>query len=335
MITLGIETSCDETAVALVEDGRAIRANVVSSSLRLHEAFGGVVPEIACRAHVEAIWSVVEAARAAAALRLDQIDVIAVTQGPGLVGALLVGVSFAKALGLALGVPVIGVGHLSAHLYAGLMEDAAFAFPFVGLVVSGGHTLLARAEVPGTFRPLGETRDDAVGEAFDKVAKLLGLGYPGGPAIERRAAAGRAQRVSLPKPAGDDGSLAFSFSGLKTAVLYQVRPRLAAGPVDDVFVNDMAAGFQERAVDMLTRKALAACEQQRLNRLLVGGGVAANTMLRERLTDAGRRAGVRVLFPRKELCLDNGAMVAGLGGCLYARGERATTALVADPALKR
>ena len=334
MITLGIETSCDETAVAIVEDGRTIRANVVSSSLRLHETFGGVVPEIACRAHVEAIWPVVETALTRAGVTLSDLDVIAVTRGPGLIGALLVGVSFAKALALALGVPLIGVGHLSAHLYAGLMEDPSFAFPFIGLVVSGGHTLLASADVPGTFRPLGETRDDAVGEAFDKVAKLLGLGYPGGPIIERRALTGQARRAPLPKVLGDDGSLEFSFSGLKTAVLYQVRPRLAAGPVDDAFINDMAASFQERAVEVLTRKALAACEHERLDRLLVGGGVAANTQLRERLTEAGRRQGIRVLFPRKELCLDNGAMVAGLGGCLYARGDRASVDVAADPTLK-
>ena len=334
MLTLGIETSCDETAVGLVEDGRAIRANVLASSLQLHEAFGGVVPEIACRAHVEAIWPVVETALERADARLSDIGAIAVTEGPGLVGALLVGVSFAKALSLALGVPLVGVGHLSAHLYAGLMDDPSFDFPFVGLVVSGGHTLLAHAEEPGTFRALGETRDDAVGEAFDKVAKVLGLGYPGGPIIERRATAGDPRRVTLPRLHQDD-SLEFSFSGLKTAAWYQVRPRLAAGTVNEAFVNDMAAGFQERAIEVLTGKALAACERQRAERLLVGGGVAANNRLRERLTDAGRRQGIRVLFPRKELCLDNGAMIAGLGGCLHERGYRSDPAFSADPVLKR
>lgn len=334
MLTLGIETSCDETAVGIVEDGRTIRANVLSSSLRLHEAFGGVVPEIACRAHVEAIWPVVETALERAGARLSSVDAIAVTAGPGLVGALLVGVSFAKALALALERPLVGVGHLSAHLYAGLMEDPSFAFPFVGLVVSGGHTLLAYAEEPGTFRTLGETRDDAVGEAFDKVAKLLGLGYPGGPMIERRAVAGDPRRVTLPHFSQDD-SLEFSFSGIKTAAWYQVRPRMSAGAVTEAFVNDMAAGFQERAVEVLTDKALMACERQRAERLLVGGGVAANSRLRERLTDAGRRQGIRVLFPRKELCLDNGAMIAGLGGCLHARGYRSDPAFSADPMLKR
>ena len=334
MIVLGIETSCDETAVDVVEDGRTIHANVVSSSVQLHEAFGGVVPEIACRAHVEALWSVVETAVSRAGVALSDMDLIAVTEGPGLVGALLVGISFAKALSLALGVPLVGVGHLSAHLYAGLMEDPTFTFPFIGLVVSGGHTLLAYAEEPGTFHALGETRDDAVGEAFDKVAKLLGLGYPGGPIIERRAAAGDPRRVTLPRLDLDD-SPEFSFSGMKTAVLYQARPRLAAGALDDPFISDMAASFQERAVEVLTTKALAACERQRSDRLLVGGGVAANTLLRQRLTDAGRRRGIHVLFPRKELCLDNGAMVAGLGGCVYARGHRSDPAFSADPALKR
>ncbi len=334
MLTLGIETSCDETAVGLVEDGRAIRANVLSSSLKLHEAFGGVVPEIACRAHVEAIWPVVETALARAGARLADVDAIAVTEGPGLVGALLVGVSFAKALALALDVPLVGVGHLSAHLYAGLMDDPSFDFPFVGLVVSGGHTLLAHAEEPGTFRALGETRDDAVGEAFDKVAKLLGLGYPGGPLIEQRAAAGDPRGVALPR-FSDDESPEFSFSGIKTAAWYQVRPRMRAGTVDAPFINDMAAAFQERVVDVLTDKALAACEREGAERLLIGGGVAANHRLRERLTGEGQRRGIRVLFPRKELCLDNGVMVAGLGGCLHARGYRSAPDFGADPALKR
>ena len=334
MLTLGIETSCDETAVALVEDGRAIRANVVASSLQWHAAFGGVVPEIACRAHVEAIWPVVRAALERAGVGLDAVDLVAVTQGPGLVGALLVVVAFAHALAQALEKPLVGVGHLSAHLYAGLMEDPSFQFPFVGMVVSGGHTLLAHAEQPGAFRTLGETRDDAVGEAFDKVAKLLGLGYPGGPLIERRAAGGDARRVALPRLELDDAP-EFSFSGVKTAVLYQVKPQLAAGPLAPQFIGDMAAGFQERAVEALTVKALAACARQRCDRLLVGGGVAANQRLREHLTAEGTRRGVRVLFPRKELCLDNGAMVAGLGGCLYASGYRSAAVVSADPSLKR
>ena len=342
---LGIETSCDETAVGIVEDGRRITANAVASSLELHRPYGGVIPEIACRAHVETIWHVLAQALDEASCVIQDIDAIAVTQGPGLPGALLVGVAFAKGLALSLDRPLVAVDHLAAHLYAGQMADAELELPYIGLVVSGGHTLLCLAHPEARYEVLGETKDDAVGEAFDKVAKLLGLGYPGGPVIDRLSVEGRPSAVVLPRSHGKQ-PFDFSFSGLKTAV-YQYLQKTAAGsgqdatgrePPDGVgprqwerpFVADLAASFQEAAVDVLVSKTLRACHRTGVNRIVVGGGVASNRRLRSRFADEAAAKQLHVVFPPPALCVDNGAMVAGLGFGLLQRGRTAPLSLNID-----
>lgn len=347
MLTLGIETSCDETAAAVTSDGTLVLSNVVASSQAFHAHYGGVVPEIASRAHVELIGQVVQQALAAAGVAWGQVELIAVTAGPGLVGSLLVGISMAQALGAALGLPVVGVHHLKAHLYANFMRPDPPGFPCVGLVVSGGHTDLVSVEGPGRWVPLGRTRDDAVGEAFDKVAKLLGLGYPGGPRIEACARRGNPRQVRFPRASLGPSSLEFSFSGLKTAVLYYVQRQAAPGggppvagvgepagaaPIPEAVRDDVAASFQEAAVEVLVEKAMLACARQACQDLVIGGGVSINERLRARLAEAGVRQGVRVWAPERALCLDNAAMVSGLGAMMYRRGlARTATSLSAEP----
>ncbi len=341
---LGIETSCDETAIGVVEDGRRILANVVASSSQFHAAYGGVVPEIAARVHVEVIWQVLQEALTAAQLSVEQLDAIAVTHGPGLPGALLVGLAFAKGLALALDRPLIGIDHLAAHLYAGSMTDEALEPPYVGLVVSGGHTLLCVAHPQQRFEVLGETKDDAVGEAFDKVARLLGLGYPGGPVIDRLSDEGRADAIPFSRSHAKDG-FDFSFSGLKTAVYQYVTKQVEGSRVkgegdtldprpstlDRQQVVDIAASFQEAAVDILLTKTLRACQRTGLKRLVIGGGVAANRRLRQRLLEAGQSRGLQVVCPPPALCVDNGAMVAGVAFEQLQAGARAPLSLAIDP----
>ena len=341
---LGIETSCDETAIAVVEDGRRILSNVVASSSQFHAAYGGVVPEIAARVHVEVIWQVLEDALAQAHVRVEELDAVAVTSGPGLPGALLIGLAFAKGLALALDRPLIGIDHLAAHLYAGSMTDETLEPPYVGLVVSGGHTLLCVAHPQQRFEVLGETKDDAVGEAFDKVAKLLGLGYPGGPVIDRLSDEGRAEAIPFSRSSAKDG-FDFSFSGLKTAVYQYVTKQVEGSRVkgkgdtldprpstlDRQQVVDIAASFQEAAVDILVTKTLRACQRTGLTRLVVGGGVAANRRLRQRLLEAGRSRNLQVVFPPPALCVDNGAMVAGVAFEQLQAGARAPLSLTIDP----
>jgi N6-L-threonylcarbamoyladenine synthase len=328
---LGIETSCDETSAALLrseQDRRPELGGLVILSQDVHRVFGGVVPELASRAHVQTLGSVVERTLGDAGIGLAQVDGIAVTAGPGLVGALLVGVMYSKALGFSLDRPVLGVNHLEGHLFAPVLEDAELTPPFVGLLVSGGHTMLLDVPAWGEYRLLGQTLDDAAGEAFDKVAKLLGLGYPGGAAIERLAREGRADRHRFPRPMlqelGREGpnQYAFSFSGLKTAVLRAVR----GGPagqreLTDVERADLARGFQDAVVDVLSAKAAHAVAALGYDRAMIGGGVACNgalvAQLRERL--AGR-ARVSVASPR--LNTDNAAMIAAAGAWRLARGER-------------
>jgi N6-L-threonylcarbamoyladenine synthase len=328
---LGIETSCDETSAALLRSERDRRpelGGLVILSQDVHRVFGGVVPELASRAHVQTLGSVVERALSDAGIGLTQVDGIAVTAGPGLVGALLVGVMYAKTLGFSLDRPVLGVNHLEGHLFAPVLEDAELTPPFVGLLVSGGHTMLLDVPAWGEYRLLGQTLDDAAGEAFDKVAKLLGLGYPGGAAIERLAREGRADRHRFPRPMlqelGREGpnQYAFSFSGLKTAVLRAVR----GGPagqreLTDAERADLARGFQDAVVDVLSAKAAHAVAALGYDRAMIGGGVACNgalvTRLRERL--AGR-ARVSVASPR--LNTDNAAMIAAAGAWRLTRGER-------------
>ena len=323
MLVLGIETSCDETACAVVENGTAILSSVVASSLEEHRPYGGVIPEIACRSHVEWILPVVDEALQKALVRLNRIDLVAATHGPGLVGALMVGVAVAKTLSLSQGIPFVGVDHVRAHLYACLMQRHAPNFPFIGLVVSGGHTSLYEVADTDRFRLIGRTLDDACGEAFDKVAKILGLGYPGGPAIERRARRGDPRAFSFPAPLLKNHPFDFSFSGLKTAVLYKVRElEKRQATSDKQQVNDICASFQRGVIEGLLERALDACRHSGLKELVVGGGVTANRALRTAFETRFRGEGLSVHFPPKGLSLDNAAMVAGLGYRLYRKGIR-------------
>ena len=305
MRILGIETSCDETAAAVVDDGRNVRSSVVSSQAALHARYGGVVPEIASRAHVELIGDVVEQALFEAGTTIDELDAVAAVRGPGLAGALLVGVSAAKAISLAGDVPYVAVHHHEAHLYAAMIEDPQLEPPLVTLIVSGGHTLLIAMDGHGRYRVLGETVDDAAGEAFDKVARFLGLGYPGGPAIDRIARSGDPDAIRFPRPMRDDGH-DFSFSGLKTAVVQYVRKHPEAE------VADVAASFQAAVVDVLVEKLVGAAREAGIETVVAGGGVAANSALRERLLDLAVDGDVRVVLPGIELCTDNAAMVAAV-----------------------
>jgi tRNA N6-adenosine threonylcarbamoyltransferase len=300
---LAIETSCDETAAAIVDDGRRVRSSVVSSQADLHARFGGVVPEIASRAHVEVIDDVIAQALVEAGADLPDVDAIAAVHGPGLAGALIVGVSAAKALAIAVGKPYVGVNHHEAHLYAALIEDPTLEPPLLTLIVSGGHTLLVAMEDHGKFRVLGQTVDDAAGEAFDKVARFLGLGYPGGPAIDRLAASGDAGAIAFPRPMLEERD-DFSFSGLKTAVVRWVRSH------PDAAVEDIAASFQAAVVDVCATKLLRAAERTGIDTVVIGGGVAANRGLRAAVLAGAAAAGLRAVIPSPVLCTDNAAMVA-------------------------
>jgi N6-L-threonylcarbamoyladenine synthase len=318
MIVLGIETSCDETAVAVFDGDRGLLANRVFSQVELHRQHGGVVPELASRDHIERLLPMIEDAVAEAGLSPQRIDGIAYTAGPGLIGALLVGGCLARSLGYAWAVPVVGVHHLEGHLLAPALEPGAPPFPFVALQVSGGHTLLVEVEGVGRYRILGETQDDAAGEAFDKTAKLLGLGYPGGPALAAMAERGREGAFEFPRPMLDRPGLDFSFSGLKTAVVVAVRGKT----LDDAARADVARGFESAIVDTLVAKSLRALRETGHRALVVAGGVGANRRLRERLAEAAAATGARVFFPRPEFCTDNAAMIALAGHHRLAAGER-------------
>jgi len=309
MRVLGFESSCDETGVAYYDSDRGLLRHAVHSQVAMHEAYGGVVPELASRDHIRRLIPLLERVLAEAGASLDDVDAIAYTAGPGLAGALLVGASFAAALALSRGIPALPVHHLEAHLLSPLLAEDPPDFPFVALLVSGGHTQLMRVGAVAAYELLGESLDDAAGEAFDKTAKLLGLGYPGGPALARLAEAGKPGRFRLPRPMLRSGDLDFSFSGLKTAVLTAVR----AQPLADADRADLAAEFQEAVTEVLVSKALAAVSRCGLRRLVVAGGVGANRRLRERLDLAAGKAGIRVFYPGLDLCTDNGAMVAFCG----------------------
>jgi N6-L-threonylcarbamoyladenine synthase len=332
VITLGIETSCDETAVAVVEDGFHIRANLIARQEHLHERYGGVVPEVAARAHVESLNPLLERALSEAGIGFRNIDGVAVTVGPGLVGALLVGMAAAKAVSLATRVPLLGVNHLEGHVWANFLEHGKPDPPYVALVVSGGHTMLVHMPEVHHHEVLGQTLDDAAGEAFDKVARLLGLGFPGGPALDAMAVEGDPHAISFPRAMEDSGDLDFSMSGLKTAVLRYVRSEQGAGR--DVSLPDVAASFQEAIVDVQVSKTVTAAKDKAVDTVLLGGGVVANTRLRERMTEAGERDGLRVLYPSLELCTDNAAMIATVGAARFARGERSSLDIAADPNLR-
>ena len=342
-LTLGIETSCDETAAAVLEDGRQIRSSVIASQDALHAPYGGIVPELASRRHVEAVWPVVQEALTRAGATLDGLDGIAATAGPGLIGSLLVGLSFGKALAFALDIPLVGVNHLEGHLYAALLDHQGLAFPFTGLIASGGHTHLYLATAHGDYRLLGRTRDDAAGEAFDKVAKLLGLGYPGGPLVEERARKGDPGAVRFPSPMRQRESYDFSFSGLKTAVVNYVRgagygvrgaPGVSLDPkpltLDPAFVADICAGFQEAIVQTLVRVTVAAAKASASRRIVLAGGVACNKRLRSELTERAVDEAIEVYYPSPSLCTDNAAMIAAAGYPRLLRDERAPLSLNAD-----
>jgi N6-L-threonylcarbamoyladenine synthase len=322
MLVLGVESSCDETGLALYDTARGLRAHAVHSQIDLHEAYGGVVPELASRDHVRRVVPLLRTVLAEAGTGLAAIEAVAYTAGPGLAGALLVGAGFAESLALALRVPAVPVHHLEGHLLSPLLSSDPPGFPFIALLVSGGHTQLMRVSGVGQYELLGETLDDAAGEAFDKTAKLLGLGYPGGPQLARLAEAGHPGRFALPRPMLHSGDLNFSFSGLKTAVLTLVRKQ----EMMDAEKADLCAEFQAAIVEVLAAKALAALKATGLKQLVVAGGVGANRALRAALDAGVRAAGARVFYPELELCTDNGAMIA------FAGAQRLTFAAAAKQA---
>jgi len=324
MLILGIETSCDETGAAVYDAARGLLAHALHSQVALHDPYGGVVPELASRDHIRRLLPLVRSVVRQSGARESDLDAVAYTQGPGLAGALLVGAAFANSLAFGLGIPAIGVHHLEGHLLSPLLEPDPPAFPFVALLVSGGHTQLMRVGGLGDYEMLGETQDDAAGEAFDKTAKLLGLGYPGGPALAALAERGKRDRFAFPRPMLDrlekNGDLDFSFSGLKTAVVTQLRKQ----PVDGPLRADVAAAFQEAVADVLVAKSRAAIERTGLDKLVVAGGVGANTRLRTLLDAAAARDGFNVFYPAMEFCTDNGAMIA-LAGAMRLRDRPSST----------
>ena len=331
MRVLGIETSCDETGVALYEAGRGIRAERLASQIAIHAAYGGVVPELASRDHIAKLLPLVQEVLAEAGVGLADLDAIAYTAGPGLIGALMVGGSLASSMAYGLEIPAIPVHHLEGHLLACMLEDPAPEFPFLALLVSGGHSQLIEVAGVGRYRIIGETLDDAAGEAFDKVARLLGLPYPGGPQLAALADQGDGERYELPRPLRNQG-LDMSFSGLKTAARLTIdAARAADGSLSERVRADVAASFQAAAVDSLTGKCRHALEVTGLARLVIAGGVGANRALRASLADLGRRHGARVYYPRPSLCTDNGAMIAYAGWCRSATAQPRIPRIVAKP----
>jgi N6-L-threonylcarbamoyladenine synthase len=338
MLVLGIESSCDETAAAVVRDGREMVSSVISSQVEIHKRFGGVVPEIASREHLDKIVPVVEEALARAGVSKEEIDGVAVTQGPGLVGSLLVGLSYAKAMAYALGKPLVGVNHIEGHIYSVVFDNPPIEYPAFALVVSGGHTNLFLVPEPGKYKVLARTRDDAAGEAYDKVAKMLGLGYPGGPIIEKLAREGDPRAVRFSVPRMGDGRPDFSFSGLKTAVSKYVRESglqpVAAGEEPSQDVKDLAASFQSVVIRSLVGTTERLAEEHRPRTLIVAGGVACNMALRGASEAAGARLGIPVYFPSRHLSTDNAAMIAAAGTVKLLAGERASLDLNADVSLR-
>ena len=337
MLILGIETSCDETAAAVLRDG-TILSNVVSSQARIHEKYGGVVPELASRHHVENIDIVLDLALKEASVKLSDLEAVAVTRGPGLVGSLLVGISVAKSLSYVLGIPITGVNHLEGHVRSPFLENPDLPLPAVCLVASGGHTSLYVVREDGSCACVARTRDDAAGEAFDKVAKLMGLGYPGGPVIDRLSREGNPEAVPLPRARMTDGTLDFSFSGLKTAVLRYVRensmPENAyPAPPPSAQVKDLLASFQKAAVDYLKENTLRVARRERVPTLCLAGGVACNTRLRAELSEIAAKENWRFHAVSPSLALDNAAMIAFAGSRKLQRGERDDLSLNADPNL--
>jgi N6-L-threonylcarbamoyladenine synthase len=329
-LVLGIETSCDETAVSVVRGGTDILSNVIASQSKLHAPYGGVVPEIAARAHVEVMQPVIDTALREAGVTFRELDAVAATRGPGLIGALVVGFATGKAMASALGVPFAGVHHLEGHVFANLLESPDLKPPFVALIVSGGHTSLFGVHSEGTYAILGGTLDDAAGEAYDKIARFLGLGFPGGPAIDRLAKRGDPAAIAFPRPMSGQG-LDFSFSGLKTAVVRHVAKAEKEGR--KLARADVAASFQEAIVDVQVEKTIRAAEQQGVSTVVLGGGVAANSRLRARLGEQAASRNIRLVIPSQKLCVDNGAMIAAAGFFRLRRGEATPRDASADPSL--
>ena len=331
IITLSIESSCDETAVAVLKNGREVLANVVSTQIELHKKFGGVVPEVASRKHIENIDAVYQEALDAAGIKPEEIDHIAVTYGPGLVGALLVGLSYAKALAFTLGVPLVGVNHMQGHINANYIQHKDLKPPFITLVVSGGHTHLVEVKDYQNYEILGRTRDDASGEAFDKISRAMGLGYPGGPIIDKLAKQGNKHAIEFPRAFLDD-SYDFSFSGLKSAVLNYLNAQKMKK--QEIVVEDVAASFQEAVVEVLTTKAVHAAEEKGYKTIALSGGVAANSALRDKITKMAGEKGIEIKFPSIELCTDNAAMIGCAGYHNFINGKIDDMSLNAVPNLK-
>ncbi len=325
---LGIESSCDETAAAVLKDGRYILSSIIGFQWDIHSKYGGIVPELACRRHIEVIYPIVNEAVEKAGIKLSELSAVAVTSGPGLIGALLVGVSFAKALSYSLNIPLISVNHLEGHLWAVNLTHRVQK-PFIALVVSGGHTNLYMVKDVGDYKLLGNTLDDAAGEAFDKVSKILGLGYPGGPAIEKCAESGDADAIALPRGLLKKGGFDFSFSGMKTAVLSVIKSRYSYAHVDDIseilcgedqLRSDIAASFQKAVIDILVLKSLSAVQKTGINRIVLSGGVACNKLLREKMKELEVKEGITVYIPEPKFCTDNAAMIAWVGYQYYKKG---------------
>lgn len=331
-VILAIESSCDETSAAIVINGREVLSNVISSQIEIHEKFGGVVPEVASRKHIEVINAVVEEALEKANMKLSDLDAIGVTYGPGLVGALLVGLQYAKGLAYSLDLPLIGVNHIEGHICANFIEHKDLKPPFVSLVVSGGHTFIVYVKDYGEYEIIGETRDDAAGEAYDKVARAIGLGYPGGPKIDKLSKEGDPNSISFPRARFHDDTLDFSFSGLKSAVLNYLNKKSMLN--EEVNTADVAASFQKAVVEVLTDNAMVTCEKRGIDRIAIAGGVASNSGLRENLINKGNEKGIKILFPSLELCTDNAAMIGSAAYYQWELGNVSTMDLNAKPNLK-
>lgn len=329
---LAIESSCDETSAAVVKDGREVLSNIIASQIDTHTKYGGVVPEVASRMHIEVVDAVVKSALEEANMSLEQMDAIGVTYGPGLVGALLVGLQYAKGLSLASKKPLVGVNHIEGHICANYIQHKDLKPPFVSLVVSGGHTFIVHVKDYGKYEVIGQTRDDAAGEAFDKVARAIGLGYPGGPKIDKISKEGNKNAIEFPKAKFHDDTLDFSFSGLKSAVLNYIN----TCKMKDIEINvaDVAASFQKAVIDVLKENVFLTCERKKVDKIAIAGGVASNSTLREELIKEGKKKGVKILFPDRILCTDNAAMIGSAAYYEFMRGNIANLDLNAKPNLK-
>ena len=334
MVVLGIETSCDETSAAVVHDGKLL-SNITTVQL-IHSEYGGVVPELASRAHLKLIVPIVDESLSRAGVTKGELNAISAVYGPGLIGSILVGLSFGKAMAMGLAIPFVGVNHMEGHIFSNLIEEPKPAFPFVNLTVSGGHTQLVLVKNPFDYSILGETIDDAAGEAFDKVAKMLNIGYPGGPSIDKYAASGNPKAIDFPRPYLDEGSFDFSFSGLKTSVLYYLKRSKfdrTNSTQNSKLVADICASFQASVVDVLVRKLVSAAKKYSISNVAIAGGVSANTSLRRRAAEEAKNNGLRLFIPKFDYCTDNGAMIAMAGYHRMLDGAHSSFELAAEPGL--